>query len=106
MIAGLAIISQQGTALEEEYTTVGDIAAGDYKQFVIDFDKEAKERYNELFVYYEEQLADMEDYWWNTFYSEELRQWFRDNIDGLFAAQPDAYEFSEALADYLGLEVA
>ena len=48
----------------------------------------------------------MENYWWNTFYSDSLRQWFRDNIDGLAEAQPDAYEFSLALAELLDLEVA
>ena len=93
-------------ALAIAHQAIAEITPGDYKSFVIDFDKPAKERYQELFTYFKPQLADMEDYWWNEFYGDELRQWFRDNIDGLFASQPDAYEFSEALADFLGLEVA
>ena len=48
----------------------------------------------------------MEDFYWNTVYTEEIRQWYRDNIDGLRQSQPDAYDFSLALADMLGLEVA
>ena len=47
----------------------------------------------------------MEDYWWNEFYSPEIRKWFTDNIDGLKNAQSDAYEANLALAEYLGLDV-
>lgn len=58
-----------------------DIEPADYKKFEIDFDKPASERYLETFKFFEPQLRDMEDYWWNTFYSEEIRTWFRDNLD-------------------------
>lgn len=48
----------------------------------------------------------MSDYWWNTFYSQETRDWFSANIDQLKVAQPDAYEANFALAQFLGLDVA
>lgn len=73
---------------------------------MIDYDKPASERYKEVFEHFKEPLLDMEDYWWNTFYSEELRQWYRDHMDDYKVSQPDAYGMSEALADFLGLEVA
>lgn len=83
-----------------------DVEPADYKKFEIDFDKPASERYLETFSYFEPQLRDMEDYWWNTFYSEEIRNWFRDNLEQLKESQKDAYEHNAALADFLGLEVA
>ena len=49
----------------------------------------------------------MENVWWNgDFYTDEIKQWFHDNIDELRVVQPDAYAANLALADYLGLEVA
>ena len=83
---------------------VGDLQPGDYKKFVIDFDLPAEERFKDLFEHFEPQLRLMEDYWWK-FYTDEEQQWFEDNIEGLKAAQPDAYEMSKVLADLLGLSV-
>ena len=48
----------------------------------------------------------MENFWWNDFYDEELRTWFRSNLEGLRSAHPESYETNAALANYLGLEVA
>ena len=47
----------------------------------------------------------MEDYWWKYFYSDTIKQWFADNIEELKEVQPDAYEFSLALAELLDLDV-
>ena len=47
----------------------------------------------------------MLEYWWHSFYTDETRQWFTDNIEVLSVTQPDAYEAMEALADFLGLDV-
>ena len=66
----------------------------------------ASERYTEVFTYFKPLLADMEDYWWNTFYSPEAKFWFRHNLEGLKKSQPDAYAHNQALADFLGLELA
>ena len=82
------------------------ISPGDYKVFEIDFDLAADERFHDVFVNFEPQLRDMLDYWWNQFYSDKERAWFRSNIDELKQAQPDAYSTNLALADFLGLEVA
>ena len=83
---------------------ITDIEPTDYPSFVIDFDKPASERYNEVNAHFREELLDMEDYWYN-WYSEDYRQFFEDNLEGLKEAQPDMYEANEALAEYLGLDV-
>ena len=77
-----------------------------YEEFIIDFDVPAKERYIELYTHFKPHLAEMEDFWWNQLYDEDLRQWFRDNIDELKVVQPDAYGHAEVLAELLDLDVA
>lgn len=72
---------------------------------MIDFDKAASERYTELYAHFKEPLLAMEDYWWNEFYTDEIRQWFDDNIEGLKEAQPDNYASNLALAQALDLDV-
>ena len=44
-----------------------------YKQFEIDFDKSASERYSALYSYFREPLLEIEDFWWNSFYPEKVR---------------------------------
>ena len=92
------------TAMATSDNDTVDITPGDYKSFNIDHDKPASERYQEVYEYFEEPLTSMVDFWWN-FYSDTEKNWFEDNIDGLKAAQPDAYEANLALADFLGLSV-
>ena len=87
-------------------STHAQITPGDYQKFTIDFDLPAYDRYNEVYAYFEPLLAQASDYWWNTVYNEEKREWFRNNISALEAAQPDAYAANLALADLLGVEVA
>ena len=93
---------------QEEFSFLNDAMVGieptDYPEFVIDFDKPASERYLEVNTHFKEQLLDMEDYWYN-WYSDDYRQFFVDNIEGLKEAQPDMYEANEALAELLGLDV-
>ena len=72
---------------------------------MIDHDKPASERYLEMYAHFKPLLLEMEDYWWNKFYTAEIRQWFTGNIDGLKHAQSDAYEANLALAELLGLDV-
>ena len=60
---------------------VAEITPGAYKSFNIDHDVPAYERYQEVYAHFEEKLAEMLDYWWNSFYTDETRQWFTDNID-------------------------
>ena len=72
---------------------------------MVDHDKPASERYSEVYAHFKPVLLKMEDYWWNEFYTPEIRKWFTDNIDGLKNAQSDAYEANLALAEYLGLDV-
>ena len=60
---------------------VAKITPGNYKSFNIDHDMPASERYQEVYVHFEDTLAEMLDYWWNSFYTDETRQWFADNID-------------------------
>ena len=64
-------------------SVVTAITPGNYKKFVIDFDKPADERFHDVFVHFEPQLRDMENYWWNEFYSSNMRSWFEDNINEL-----------------------
>jgi len=84
---------------------VNAITPGNFAKFEIDFDLPADERYDAVFKHFEPQLRDMEEHWWNKFYSSDIRQWFTDNIEGLKKAQPDAYETNLALADFLGLPI-
>ena len=53
---------------------------------MIDFDKAASERYTKLYSHFEADIRDMEDFFWNQYYSEKIRTWFRDNIDELSEA--------------------
>ena len=48
---------------------------------MIDYDKPASERYNEVYDYFKTELLDVEDFWWNTLYSNSMKQWFKDNIE-------------------------
>ena len=56
-MSGLELASRSFTA---EY----GISPGQYPQFTFDLDKPSKGRYNELFTYFKEPLASMEEYWW------------------------------------------
>ena len=58
----------------------GGISPGDYKSFQIDYDLPASERYQEVYEYFEVELRDMIGYWWYSFYGQETRDWFEENI--------------------------
>lgn len=96
LISGLALVS---AAVEAAITP------GDYASFVIDHDVPAAYRYQKVYEHFEEPLSASLDYWWNSYYTDEVREWFTDNIDELSVAQPEAFEAMQALADFLGLEV-